>query len=371
MMSDIILRRPIAISSWRIVGQIAKASKRADVLSILLRVQEQGESNAKDIATHLFFEARSRKAVAERMLRIAVAYRLLEQGKSKGEYKLTYEGHKAIEDEQVFVPEEGTWTIWASGDPLLGSRVLKVEPWQEPSAYDEVWGNKRDKKRDFESLPEWLREVEGQVQLPCAHGGESLRIDKIETKAEAFKDDSTLMIEWAVGARRLQVSGNVARSGVQVDLDPPMNSYAEVWRELLQKQGLWKSWDAEKKALFVGFESTDETERESMTRTLRIDRPSLAGLGTFDTLSVSDVGIAPRTQRDAEDWARWRLESRVRDYATQRRMEEWTQAARKPFVDYEISLPTRSMLARDAWKAREERPAPKTWHFVAAEDWRL
>ena len=369
MSRNINLKRAVDVSCWRVVGQVARASKRAELIPILLRVRDQGQSNAEDIAAHLFFEARSRKAVAERLLRIAATYRLLEE--SRGSYALTGEGSDAIESEQVFVPEHGTWTVWASDVPLLGSRVLRVEAWQEPSAYDEVWGKDRDAERVFEQLPGWLSKVVGHVQRPCGGDGHSLRIDALEGEGEAVSADATLSVEWAVGAGRLQVSGSVGSKKVQTDLDPPVRSHPDVWRELLEHEGIWSNWDNTREALLVGFDDTEDPERESMTRTLRIGRPRVDGLGVFDAIAISGVGLAARSQADAERWAKWRLESRIQDYATQRRMTEWARAASEPFTEHRIDLPNRGALAGEAWKAREELPSPRTWHLVAAEDWRL
>lgn len=369
MSLNINLKRSLSVSCWRVVGQVARASKRAELIPILLRVRDQGQGNAEDIASHLFFEARSRKVVAERLLRIATTYKLLSE--SRGWFSITDEGRAAIESEQVFVPEHGTWTIWASEDPLLGSRVLRVEAWQEPSAYDEVWGKERDAERNFERLPGWLSEVVGHIQRPCAGDGHSLRVDELEAQGEVVSAEAGLTIEWSVSSGHLRVTGTLGGRKIHTDLDPPARSSSGVWQELLQHEGLWPTWDETRGALLVGFEDTEAAERESMARTLRIERPRLDGLGSFDAISVGGVGLAARSQPDAQRWAKWRLESRIQDYATQRRMEEWAQAAAAPFTDHRIDLPSRGDLAREAWSAREELPSPRTWHLVAAEDWRL
>ena len=72
----------------------------------------------------------------------------------------TEAGQQAIDTGEVFVPEDGAWTLWASDDPLLPSPVLRIEPWNEPSAYDEIAGDKREnaRERQYVALPEWLRE---------------------------------------------------------------------------------------------------------------------------------------------------------------------------------------------------------------------
>lgn len=363
------LRRSLAVRCWRVVGRVAKAAKRPELIPLLVRVRDQGWSSADDIATHLLFEPQSRKVVADRLLRIAATYRLLDE--HRGRYTLTEQGRLVIESEQVFVPEHGTWTFWASEDPLLGSRVLRVDAWQEPSAYDEVWGKERNTKRSFERLPPWLTEVVGKVQRPCAGAGHSLRIDELETQGEVVSAEANLAVEWAVEDGRLRVTGSLGGSRVSTDLQPPAHSHTEVWQELLEHGGFWPSWDPATEALRVGFDDTAEAERESMTRNLRFERPHLEGLGLFEATAVSGVSLAALSQDDAERWVRWRLESRIRDYATERRMADWAAAAKEPFTNHSVRLPTRSDLAREAWGTRGSRPSPRTWHLVAAEDWRL
>lgn len=365
MSPNITLKRTVPVGCWRVVGQIARASKRAELVPVLLRAQERGQTNADDIAAHLFFEARARRVVAERVLEIALAYGLLE--KTQGRFVLTNAGHEAIHTDQVLVPERGPWTLWACKDPLLGCRVLRVDEWREPSAFDEL----RGKARDIRPLPSWLNEVAGKVERPCAGDGRSLRVDVLDGQGEPVPTDEALVVEWAVGAGQLRFTGSVGAKEVATDVEPPTPSRADVWRELLHGEGLWPSWDADRQALRVGFDDTEDTERETMTRSLRIERPQIDGLGVFDPIEVSGVKLAARSRSDAERWARWRLESRIQDYATERRMERWASEAKEPFSEHPIDLPSRGDLAREAWSAGDERRPPRTWHLVAAEDWRL
>lgn len=366
---DINLERRLSVSCWRVVGQVARSSKREELMPMLLRIGDQGESNAKDIASHLFFEPRSRRVVAERLLQIARSYKLLDE--NHGWFSLTDEGRAAIESEHVFVPEHGTWTVWASDDPLVGPRILRVDPWQEPSAYDEVWGSDRYAERSFQSLPEWLAKLVGDVQEPCAGDKRRLRIDALEDEGELVSANAELTVAWAVGAGKLSVGGTLERMDVDMDLDPPARTSGQVWRDLLKSQGLWAYWNSRKEVLLVGFDDTSETERESMTRTLSIARPSLEGLGVFDPIDVHGLRLATESLPDACRWATWRLQSRIQDYATHRRMEEWRRAALEPFAEQSITLPTRAELAHEAWSGRGVRPSPRTWHLIAAEDWRL
>lgn len=152
-MKKIVLQRAVEVRCWRVVGQVAKATKRTELLPVLLRAREREATDANDIAAHLLFESRSRHVVAKRLLQIAEVYGLLEATERR--YRLTDSGRNALETKQIFVPEHGTWTVWASDDPLLAAPVMHVEPWAEPTAYEEVLGGKRHsvRERAFGRLP--------------------------------------------------------------------------------------------------------------------------------------------------------------------------------------------------------------------------
>lgn len=369
-MKGINLHRTIKVRCWRVIGQVAKAAKRPELMAVLLRARERGDTDEGDVAEHLLFERRSRRVVAERLLRLAVAYGLLNE--VHGCYGLTDHGNEALETEQVFVPEHGTWTICASDDPLLAAPIVRVAPWVEPTAYDEVLGDERDsaRKRSFEKLPPWVRDAVGVVATPLV-GGAPLRIDHMEEEGEAADPETTLRVAWDVSSGRLRVDGTLAGSRVNAAIDAPELGADAVWMQLLQGEGLWSNWDASARALRVAFEEATAVERESLVRAVTVRHPDIASLGAFEATTVDGVALRARSAQDATRWAEWRLRVRVRDYATAERFKAWTAEAIAPLSEFNPSTPTRQALAHAAWRTRTDPPTPSAWHFVAAEDWRL
>jgi hypothetical protein len=370
-MKSITLQRAIVVRCWRVLGQVAKASKRPELMPVLLRAREQGLTDAADIAEHLLFEPRARRVVAQRLLRIASRYGLLEEG-DRG-FALTEAGAAALETEQVFVPEHGAWTVWASDDPLLPHSVLRIEPWSEPTAYDEVRGKEREaaRGRSFEKLPRWLLDAVGVAATPAASGGASLRIDHLEPEAEVAQLDASLRAVWDVTGRRLRLAGALDGSRVDTALDAPSLSTEEIWKQLLDSEELWPRWDQANAALRVSFEEAATGERESLRRDVVVRRPAVAGFGAFEAMTVQGVVLRARSAPDASRWAEWRLRERVRDYATAERFAAWSAEAVAPFAEFQPSTPSRRALAEAAWQARADRPSPSAWRLVAAEDWGL
>ncbi len=377
MSRRIILERPVNVGCWRTVGQVAKAGRRVELLPVLVRAQETGGTNGQDVAGHLFFEPRSRRVVAERLLRIGAAYGLLDEDGQA--FTLTEAGKEAIDTEEVFVPEDGAWTIWASDDPALPSPVLRIEPWNEPTAYDEIKGKQREsaRKRRSEALPAWLQNIIGTPLIPAAGSAAAVRIDHLDDNAEAVNTHGALHLRWNVGDGRLQLSGSLGgrqegnTKHVETELEAPRAPPNEVWRTLLDNEGLREQWDEERQVLHVRFDETGDTEREAMSRDLKIESPYLPRYGTFEPLTVPNVGITAESEMDAQSWAQWRLRARIRDYATSERYADWCAEAAAPFDRYEVELPARAHLARGCWQQVTDRPEPWTWHLVAAEDWSL
>ena len=377
MSRHVILERSVSVRCWRVVGQIARTRERTELMAALLRASENDGTDARDLAEHLLFDSQSRRVVAERLLHIGVTYGLLEE-QGRRVFVPTEAGRQVIDTGEVFVPEDGAWTLWASDDPLLPSPVLRIEPWNEPSAYDEIAGDKRENARErrYEALPEWLREVIRTPVTPTAGNAVAVRIDHLEEQAEPVKVDGWLRLRWNVGDDRLQLTGTLERQQegrrwMSTELAPPPAEPERIWRTLLENEDLWKQWDDERQALRVSFDETDDTERETMSRDLEFQSPDLSDYGKFESLTVPGVAITAKSKTHAQSWAKWRLNARIRDYATSRRYADWCAEAAGPFDRCEIELPTRAHLASQFRTQTTDRPEARAWHLHAAEDWSL
>lgn len=370
-MKNIVLQRRIAVRCWNVLGMVARATKRVELMPVLLRARERNQTSAEDVAEHLFFEQRARRVVAERLLHIAASYGLLAQNERW--FSLTEAGTRALDSEQVFVPERGRWTIWASNDPLLDYPILRVEPWREPTAFDEVQrGRTKDGfAREFVDVPDRLRNAVGWVAAAPSGGGGLLRVDELADRAEEVEPGDELKVVWNVGERKMRLEGSLRGAQVNTVLEAPSITAEDVWPQLLESAGLRSRWDRARHALVVRFDETHDRERESLLRDLEIAEPMLVDLGRFDALTIQDVPLQPCSESDAGSWAAWRLRARLGGYATSERFEAWTKEAAAPFASYRISVPSRAALAKDAWARRGDRPSPIAWHLTAAEDWSL
>lgn len=371
---QIFLRRTIEVKCWRIIGQVKKAKKRPELLTVLQRANElRNGTDATDAAAHLLFESVSRRAVAQRMIDIAERYGLLEEREKR--YFLTELGADALKAKQVFIPEHGAWTVWASKDPLLDQPILRVESWKEPTAYEEVRGKAKEAvdKRTFEFLPDWLLKHEGFVSTPLGNGGGGqVILEELEKKAEVVADtNASLTIEWDVAGASLRVIGRVANTDIDSDIPVVKVALEAAWTSLLRGEGMDERWDADAQSLMLKFDEVEPSERESMRRDMRFTRPQFGSLGAFDSMVVHDLPLQALTETDAQSWAVWRLVQRIRDYATMSRYSSWADEAAMPFFGFGIDLPDRDSLAEKLWEVHQDRPSSVHWNLVAAKDWGL
>ncbi len=369
---NIKLTRKIPISCWRVSGQIATAQKRDELHFVLLRAQENGHTDAKDIANNHLGDDKSRTIVAKRLLSICVSLGLLEEQDKK--YTLTPLGITAADNERVFIPEDGSWTVWASDDPLLDTPILHYEPWDdEPPPYEETRGKESKTKRNIKLLPDWLLAAQGHQSTPIATGGKSIRIEDFNSKGERIESsENTLRVIWNISKNSLHIDGRVAGKTVNADhLKAPAITKNKVWKQLLQSAHVWEQWNTRTSTMTVCFSDTTNTEREQFVRTQKIDNPSVDELGLFDSMNVRGIVLRETSIADASKWAQWRLKNQITSYATSEKFDTWIDEAIRPFKKYTPTTPSRENLANELWPVEQGRPTASIWHLVAADDWKL
>lgn len=372
-----VLRRNINVFCWNVKATISKEAKRDDLMPVLKRAQENNGTYGRDIADHLLGEEVGREIVGIRLLAICESLNLLENrgGKNPPRYFLTEEGERALDLRRVMLPEEGTWTIWASDDSLLKHPILYIEPFHEGSAFDELRGNKsKDSKArndKFEKIPHWLSNACSITKLPAAIGNEQIRLDHIDTKIERIADNARLALEWRPEINSLKLNGSIKGNSVNSTPDAPEISFSDIWQELLENEQLWHQWQESKERLLVSFDLTENVERSLLQRRLAFVKPSIEKFGSFDQIHRK-VALFPQSQQDAQHWAEWKLQNQINTYATEAEFAKWCQQALSLFEEHSnaIELPARNELATNAWQNRYDRKNTSTiWHLMAVEDW--
>lgn len=372
MDKNIILMRPVEIQGYHVIGEVAKSRKRKELDPVLWRAREKFETNAQDIVTHLKFGP-SRKVVAQRLLNIGELLGLLEAtGDSrKKNFVLTDQGERAIETGEIFVPEDGAWTLWTSTDPLLQSPILRVDPFEGEKAVREIHSNSNNDQSN--NTPGYLRAAMGkEITPPASIDGITVRVKNLEDKVQKAGDSNAkLNLLWNIGEGNLRLKGTWEGKKVDTELQPPDISSDDIRDDLLASEGLSKKWDRQHRALRVSFDEIDDIERETMACDIEFSNPSLLDFGQFETFKVEQVPITACSPTDAQEWSNWRLKSRISDFATSELYNKCWEEASKPLNKFYPSCPPRSDLASEAWDESSERADTRTWYLIAVEDWNL
>lgn len=368
MSQDIILKRELKTETWLIQGEIASAGNRPEINCVLQFLSEHPNSKAADCAGHLFGDNVGRNVVAERLLNMARYFKLAEL--ERGKYRLTDEGKKALEKNEILVPEEGCWAICVCEDPLLPHQLLSIDVHHEPTAASTGLNKNRENLKErankLVKVPKNINAVLGLQVQPIA-GGQEVRINKIEAKGEKLSHGKKFQIEWNVTGGTVEVK----RSKELIFTEKVETvSRDKVLKLFMKCEGLADDWQDQSETLTVSFADTNPEERLSMKRTIKISKPVVSKLGSFAPLSLSNISITPRCATEAKEWALWRLKQKVNMYASANKYKSWTQKALEPFMEFDVSIKDRAELANELWFENSKKN-DKCWHLMAAQDWNL
>ena len=386
MSARIRLERQLDVRSWVVTGRIARLERREWEPAIVLLAIEQGGLSVDVVARELL---NGRRAYARRLIATCERYGLL--SKTEDGFAVTDEGRRAAETQDVFVPRSGTWTIWASPDPLLQSPILLVQPWDAGSARGE-------RRPEPVPVPSWVLPSAGVSSVDAE--GTPLRVLDFgeQSYGEPAEPGTDLAVALAIDGDHVQtqlLSHDEERRAIR-DLPRPPIDVPALRSALLQaaEDAGWPNaasggaadgvWNTELGVIEVPFSSASEAERAALLRDVVLQSVRSNDHGVFDTATIDGVPLGPRTAADADAWALWRLIHSIDDFATDARYEQWRDRAARLFPAHAVRLPDRQTLAeqlRIAPGASAANDAPSTerapvqtptwWHLSAPHDWGL
>ena len=375
------LQRKSETETWHVKAHRSTAKERGDMVAVLgYLYEESGEPSVKGLQEHFCL----RRMMAERLLEYACLIGLVSERKNgKGKdrfYKLTGKGRKAVENEKVFIPEDGVWEMTFCRDPLLPHPVISVNKSKEPNAWNETnHANKeKTKKRQesFEDIPSWIKEIESLGEFTPPEGGEEMMIEFKDGRSERVGSEKSLNIRWNVHKKQVSLKHKGKDAGSFQG--PKGIDRGTIWDEFLETEGKLDYWDEERKSLAVSFTDSEinDSERNSMKKTFRYKNPEISDYGKFDDVTIEGVPIHAETEEDAQKWAEWHLDQRITSLASRKKYDKWWAEASKPFSEYHLEPPERDARAEEIWQSsknpeKRKKERKKAWYMVAAVDWNL
>ena len=370
MSNDLVLRRNIHVETWRVQGTILKAQERADILMILQYVAENENATAKGMAGRLLFEENARLMVAERLLKMTEMLGLVKQIQEYRykSYTLTEKGELALQEQEVFIPEDGFWEISFTNEPLLPHTILDFKSFTEPDAYQEVKNKDglEKRKQNIKPIPNWIRRPDFNAVKPFLNQNQSIWLENIQAKGEKVPSNLKLILEWNVSKQSIRLLKNkqVVHQFAYQDFEQN-----QIWQILLEQNKWQEGWDWIKNIMAMPFDKTNEKSRQTIRTDLTFRGPKIDDLGAFDDFIAENIDIHAIDQKNAIEWAWWRLEHNINDFADEQTYQKWVEQAKSPFAEYDCRLPKRDELANWFW--RDDKYSQKSWHLMAASDWQI
>jgi len=360
------LSRQVSVRKIEALMEIGRREKRDDLHSILLLAEECGGRVTPRGISQKLLPGRPESA-AKALIDRCNYYEILSPS---GE--LTDAGREALKTAQVFIPERGRYVVWYTDDPLVPQQLMDLEPVDETRLHDEVMKQDRSKKPSAQEersqdLPDNLHFLEGKTFDLFGHDHGQVAIKKVEPRVVSRSPDSTDNVR--VNLRLSSTSPAIVSIDGKFNrtLPPPIVDFSLAWLDLLGP--LSALWDASKSppALRKNFEELGEGELGSFTTNLSLREPRVTGLGSFDDMVVQGVPIVPRTEYDADSWARWLLLRSIDTYVAGPRYTELMARAIARFPGYHgMKLPSQSQLARELDEQKKNALLPEQYWYLQA-----
>jgi hypothetical protein len=303
------MSRKINIKAYETLAKVAFPEERNEILALLQMVGSKFIINASGVVDKTTGLLPGRpKVMGERLLRTLEKLGLLDSGYRGKEFGLTEYGEETLDNRMIFIPEESSWKIWITEDPLFPDNILFIDRHREP--------NSRTVTPTL--LPEILTKIKSRnVSLIRTHHTNSseLRVIRIQPMGRLSNDSQAnldLIITADEGQDTIARVEGILGSGKGNKIDRRLVEFEapehlELFTRLMELSEFGPNWDENKSRLNVEFSETTPLERREHLRTIRIDAPNIEGLGKFNSVDLKAIPLAPKTGYDAREWAEWEL----------------------------------------------------------------
>ncbi len=334
-MDPINLKRKVEIEEFRGILDIGRQQKKESYISILKLAEENGgKVEATDIVNK-FFKGRPKSLGVQLIHRCYLNGLLTEEG------QLTEEGKLAIEENKVYIKENGAYSFWTTRDSLIPQILLNVKEIDVNQMKNGL------KAKELVNIPEWIKNLENEKRTLFNHKNEVIKIYEFQDLVQEMENQLKITVHYIVSPsdkieeHKLLITGDLKKELTTL----PEYSYEDIWLSLLGKDS--HRWDRERSAYRCRLDELDHGSRLSFTISKSFKNPKFLDLGTFDDVEVNNIPIIPLNNQEANKWAIWILEERITDYLDSESYMSLCSDIIKigSFDAYEISLPTQVEMA--------------------------
>lgn len=336
-METINLKRKVEIEKFRGILDIGRHQKKDSYIAILKLAEENGgKVEAKDIINKFFKERPEH--LGERLIYRCFIYGLLTK-----DGNLTEEGKIAIEENKIFLKENGAYNFWTSRDPLIPQIFLDIKE-------IDVFKMKEDSKHNEPiQLPIWIKELENKRINLFNKKNEVIKIYEFRDLIKEMENDLDITIHYILSpSNKIEDNKLIITGDLKKNLSIlPNYSYEDIWLSLLGSES--DRWDNKNKTFLCFFNEIDAKSRFTFKISKSFKNPEILDLGKFDDLNVNNVPVKPINKEEANKWALWLLEEKINDYLD---IEEYKKLcleikSMKEFENFDINLPSQEDIAEN------------------------
>jgi hypothetical protein len=337
---NIELKRKVHVYSYEAIMDIGIESDRDDILAVL-ELGKGRQINPQMVNEELLFRPEN-SSHGRRILEVINSYGLIKEAYSNN-YELTDAGEKALENMKVKIPEKGIYVLHLTKDPLFPDRILRYgatnkKPWEEFRDTRHNFHNKNKDKSKKQKPPKGIPKPEclnkykkGSVVKLAGKSNEEIQINEIGDKL--FKADSKLNVFVNIRLDEQNTSVKVVSSDEkEIAIDSPFTlKPTDVLNELFGNIQEAKG----KLVLPVSYDEINDAEKRGMIRRDIIEmNKTIDGFEKFSQISVDEISLMPKSELDAEKWAKWHLRNSINYYFDEKTYLTKMRDAAGKFVDF-------------------------------------
>lgn len=337
---NIELKRKVHVYSYEAIMDIGIESDRDDILAVL-ELGKARQINPQMVNKELLVRTEN-SSHGRRILEVIDSYGLIKKAYSNN-YELTDAGEKALENMKVKIPEKGIYVLHLTKDPLFPNHILSYsatnkKPWEEFGETRLNFYNKNKDKSKNQNPPKGIPKPEclneykkGSVVKLAGKSNEEIQINEIGDKL--FISDSKLNVSVNIRLDEQNTSVKVASDDEkEIAIDSPftmkpIDVLTGLFGNIQEARG--------KLVLPVSYEEINDAERTGMIRRNIIEKDkTIDGYDKFSQISVDEISLMPKSEWDAENWAKWHLRKSINYYFDEESYLTKRRDAAGKFVDF-------------------------------------
>ena len=350
------------------------------IVPVLEHLRERGgRATASSVSAELFLP----EPLCESLLASCAEDGMAEAVGEDGRYAIAPGGTEALESGRTLVSRgKGMWKVCIARHESIpeGAAVVRIDDGAWDAGYM-PWA--KDDQPAVKHLGAAVQALEGTRLRPALGTAKEAIMSGIHGFEKQIKPDVSLRLRMTLdkrGVRTVLLASRIEDNARRGRRAPPLPREApltctpvtidEAMDALLDGES-GMEWDAENARIAADYDGLSDTERSDMQKTMRLEDVTVGEM-EFETASVT-ADIFPRSEADAQRWARHLFKKMATDYVTRKEYERLSRAIDDRLAGFDTGLGERASHVPDEGGGRPSARGHTRlfWLVRAMEDWDL